>query len=152
MADSIQEYTLKVLAAVRSVSDQLRAMRTTRLPFKEASAAQQVAAGAMLRVPGLATAVVLLIENKLVLECEPIIRSLLETAINVAWIGTDDARAQLFKADSARQLRLWLSEVEKNQPIPDSAKVRPRHWLQRGKRAVRHVWTVRSSSVHAKPR
>ena len=58
------------------------------------------------------------------LESEPVVRALLETAINVAWVGSDEARARAFKAESARQLRLWLDEIEKHQALPPEARSR----------------------------
>src|SRR4051812_19361315 len=94
------EHTARLVRALKHAGEMLQKLTASKVSPASWGPSQQIAAGALLRVRGLANAIALLLENGFALECEPIVRALIETAINVAWIGTNDARAQAFMAES----------------------------------------------------
>jgi len=67
--------------------------------------AQQNAAAAIVRLPGLLKAVAALAEGGLAFEADPLVRTLVELAITSLWVGKDDSRAQMVWNDCMAALK-----------------------------------------------
>lgn len=61
-------------------------------------------------------AISLLFEHGCSLEAEPLIRSLVESTINLAWIGRDIDRAQCFRDEGLGSLKTWIDAMLGEEP------------------------------------
>lgn len=79
-------------------------------------------------------AISILLESGFALESEPLVRSLLEMAINIAWMGKDTDRAEQLRDDGISSMRTWIGAMDEEIPGYFSAEARRKldEWLAQG--------------------
>lgn len=92
-------------------SPELAERFTCKLSEKEPSLRELLAIYSLVWEAKLLRAIALLLENGCTLEVGPLVRSLLEAAINVTWFRSDDLRAQKFRDRGLEWLRKWRDEM-----------------------------------------
>jgi hypothetical protein len=93
--------TARALEAVQSTGDDLP---------RETAIVSLVWTGRQLK------AITLLFENGCTLEAEPLIRALVESTINLAWVGRDAERAKKFHNDGLKSLKTWIDAMLGEEP------------------------------------
>jgi hypothetical protein len=61
-------------------------------------------------------AITLLFEQGLVLQAEPLVRSLIEMAVNVTWIVKDVGRAERYRDHGLRAYEQWIEAIDRERP------------------------------------
>jgi hypothetical protein len=80
---------------------------------------RRVAAASLIRLPDCLSAVAYLADAKLALEAHTIVRTIVELAITLCWMGLDEKRAQSIWDKSADDLYKGLSRAGNRGPLPE---------------------------------
>lgn len=78
--------------------------------------AEQLAAVALVWTARQLRALTLLLEHGYSLEAEPILRSVLENAITIAWVGRDPERAERYRNNGLDQFETWVECMSAEEP------------------------------------
>jgi hypothetical protein len=79
---------------------------------------RRVAAASLIRVPNCLDAVLRLADAKLGLEAHTIVRTIVELAITLCWVGLDEKRAQAVWDKSVNDFSKGISRARNHSPVP----------------------------------
>jgi hypothetical protein len=106
-----------LLDSLRGAQTFLEMLKSEPVLSAHVPLAQEVAVYSILRTEELLRAIVLLLENRMVLGAMPLVRMLLEMAFNLGWIGGDNVRAEQFRDAGLQEAKDWIGQARQGKDI-----------------------------------